>query len=84
MKINTDPDKGSVAASELTKMSKYAMTYEQTIDGTTYHGLFYLNVRPGGNGVAMDVFEKGKADGANWKNGSTLEMNYLLLGLSLR
>ena len=64
-------------------MSKYAMTYEQTIDGTTYHGLFYLNVRPGGNGVAIDVFEKGKADGANWKRIYT-EMNYLLLGLSLR
>ena len=23
-------------------MTKYAMPYEQTIDGTTYHGLFYL------------------------------------------
>jgi predicted metalloprotease len=83
VKINTDPDKGTVAASELTKMSKYAMTYEQTIDGTTYHGLFYINVRPGGNGVAIDVFEKGKADGANWKK-VYLEMNYLLLGLSLK
>ena len=40
-------------------------------------------MRPGGNGVAMDVFEKGKADGANWKK-IYLEMNYLLLGLSLK
>ena len=45
------------------------MSYEQTNrTGTTYHGLFYVNVRPRGNGVAMDVFEKGKADGADSEN----------------
>ena len=83
VKINTNPDKGTTSATELNKLSKYAMTYEQTIDGTTYHGLFYLGVRGGGNGVVFDVFEKGKADGAKWEK-VYLEMNYLLLGLSLK
>jgi len=83
VKINTDPDRGLLTSSELSKLTKYAMFYEQTEDGTTYHGLFYLAVRPGGLGVALDVFTKGKADGANWKP-ILKEMNYLLLGLSLR
>jgi hypothetical protein len=83
VKINTNPDKGTATAAELNRLTKYAMSYEQTIDGTTYHGVFYLGIRSGGNGVVFDVFEKGKADGANWKK-IYLEMNYLLLGLSLK
>lgn len=83
VKINTNPDKGTATAAELNRLTKYAMSYEQTIDGTTYHGVFYLGIRGGGNGVVFDVFEKGKADGANWKK-IYLEMNYLLLGLSLK
>jgi len=83
VKINTNPDQGSSNPAEVGKFTRYAMTYEQTMDGTTYHGVFYLGVRSGGTGIALDVFDKGKADGANWKK-VYLEMNYLLLGLSLK
>jgi predicted metalloprotease len=82
--INTDPDRGTSTASELSKLTKHAMSYEQTVDGTTYHGVFYVAVRPGGAGVAIDVFRQGAASNAtNWKPVYT-EMNYLLLGLSLK
>jgi predicted metalloprotease len=81
--VRTDPDSGVLPRSELTRMTKHASTYEQTVDGQTYHGVFYLNVRPGGTGIAIDVFAKGKASGADWKPLYT-QMNYLLLGLSLK
>jgi hypothetical protein len=83
VKINTEPDSGELPRSDIGKMSKHAMNYEQTVDGQTYHGVLYLSVRPGGNGLAIDVFAKGKADGANWKPVYT-QMNYLLLGLSIK
>jgi hypothetical protein len=31
------------------------------------HGIFYLHVRHGGQGVTIDVFDTGQASGADWK-----------------
>ncbi|HLF78538.1 MAG TPA: neutral zinc metallopeptidase [Dehalococcoidia bacterium] len=80
--VSERPGPGTLNQAAVSRSSQMARRYQQTEDGETFHGIFYLHVRPDGGGISVDVFEKGPASGAKW---GALERNLrtIVMGLSL-